>query len=125
MISLREIGAPFLAVAAPFMLTANPGAALAEECKQAPAAAPAQSSLLSNPSQRRAAGVASRDWNLINLSSPPVLVADASRAVAQAQPNCPPPDDAVTIVQRQNQRIIDAKRALRETLRNRSPIPGS
>jgi hypothetical protein len=60
------------------------------------------------------------------LLRPPVFVAEAQPpAAAQTPPNPPQPDDAVTIIQRQNQRIIDAKRDLRETLRSRPPIPGS
>jgi hypothetical protein len=106
MVNFAQIGttaAAAVAAVAPFIIAASPAGALADECKKAPAPSRAYITDLSTP----------------------VLIADASPAVAQAQPNCPPPDDAVTIVQRQNQRIIDAKRDLRETLRNRPPIPGS
>jgi hypothetical protein len=117
------------ATAAAVAVAASPGAVSAEEFKKTPGYPPPdQPTLPTNPTPGRAeiAGLSRRgDWDL-DLSSPPVLIADANTSVAQTQPaNCPTPDDAVTIVQRQNQRIIDAKRDLRETLRNRPPIPGS
>ncbi len=127
MVNFPQIGTAAAAVLAPFMLTANAGA-LADECKKAPAAAPAQSSLLSNPSQRGAA-VASRDWGLINLSSPPVLIADASRAVAQASPaNCPPPDGSAAaqfILNSQTQLRRSLIEGAEKTRQLRKQIPGS
>lgn len=103
----QRLGA-FVATAAalPSLLTANPGAALADGgCKQAPP-----------PPSSRA---------YITNVSKPVLIADVGPSVAQTpQPNCPPPD-AVTLIQRQNQRVIDGQRDLRETLRDLPPIPGS
>jgi hypothetical protein len=123
MVNFPQIGTAAAAALAPFMLTANAGA-LADECKKAPAAAPAQSSLLSNPSQRRA-GVASRDWDLINLSSPPVLIADAGPAVAQAQPaNCPPRDGVDAFLDSQR-RLRNGLREEAERLRSLPPVPGS
>jgi hypothetical protein len=100
MISLKEIGAPFLAVAAPFMLTANAGA-LPDECKKAPAP------------------LDSNRATLIDLSSTrtPVLI-------AQAQPDCPP-RDAITVLQERNQRVIDGQRRSAERFKSRPPVPGS
>jgi hypothetical protein len=113
MVSLEKIAAPFLAVAAPFMLTANAGA-LADECTKAPAAAPAQSSLLSNPPPDRA---------YLTKFSEPVLIADASPAVAQAQPaNCPPPRTILDVINDQGRLVREGQRRLTDEF-NRLPTP--
>jgi hypothetical protein len=103
----KRLGA-FVATAAalPSLLTANPGAALAEDCKQAPA-----------PPSSRA--------YITNVSKQPVLIAYAGPSVAQAQePNCPP-RDGVDV-------FLDSQRRLRnglikeaERFRDLPPVPGS
>jgi hypothetical protein len=100
---LQRFGAGAAALAAPFVvLTASPGA-LAEDCKQAP------------PPSRA----------YITDLSTPVLIADASPAVAQASPaNCPPQRDAITVLQERNQRVIDGQEALTNKLRKLTPPGG-
>jgi hypothetical protein len=89
------------------------GAALAEECKQAPAPS-AQSSLLRNPPQNRA--------DIADLSRP-VLIADASPAVAQAQQaNCLPPRSALDAIREQGRIIREGQRRLTDDF-NRLPTP--
>jgi hypothetical protein len=97
------------ALAAPFVvLTASPGAVLADECKkQAPPPPP--------PSSRA----------YITNVSKPTLIADAGPSVAQASSADCPPRDAITVLQERNRIVIDGQRDLRETLRNLPPIPGS
>jgi hypothetical protein len=103
MVNLLQRG---LATFAPLMLVASPGAALAEDCKQAPPPTP--------PSSRA----------YITDVSKHVLIADAGPSVAQASPaNCPP-RDAVTAIQRQNQRVIDGQEALTNKLRKLTPPGG-
>ena len=101
----QRLGAFVAAAALPSLLTANPGAALADGgCKQAPAPTP--------PS--------SRAYDL----SRPVLIADASPSVAQALPaNCPP-RDAITVLQERNRRVIDGQEALTNKFRKLPPPPG-
>lgn len=102
------------AAVAPLMLTANAGA-LADECKKAPAAAPAQSSLLSNPSPNIA---------YITDLSKPVLIADANPSVAQTQPaNCPPPRTIVDAIYEQGQVVRAGQRRLTDKVKQFS-VPG-
>jgi hypothetical protein len=101
------------AAVAPFMLTANAGA-LADECKKAPAPS-AQSSLPSSPPQNRA---------YLTKFSEPVLIADASPAVAQAQPaNCPPSRTIVDAIYEQGQVVGEGQRRLTDKVKQFS-VPG-
>jgi hypothetical protein len=113
MVNFPKIGTAAAAALAPFMLTANAGA-LADECKKAPAAAPEQSSLLSNPSPNRA---------YPTKFSQPVLIADASHAVAQAQPNCPAPRTVLDVINDQGRVVREGQRRLTDKVK-RFSVPG-
>jgi hypothetical protein len=117
MVNFAQIGTTAAAAVAPFIIAASPAGALAGECKQAPVLPP-QSSLLSNPSPKRA---------YITDLSQPVLIADANPSVV-AQGRARPNALGGNGTQIMNQLIEEAQqnqRCAAEKLRNIPPPPGS
>jgi hypothetical protein len=120
------------ATAAAVAVAASPGAVSAEEFKKTPGYPPPdQPTLPTNPTPGRAeiAGLSRRgDWDL-DLSSPPVLIADANPSVAQTQPaNCTTPpgrgSDAATFMLNRVRAVQNGLEAWEEKQRSLPPVPG-